>query len=173
MGKGQPVNSSDFTGSVDLPAQELMSFLRALQHSFLCKVGMICQPFSDHLTGAQGVLCYDAPTGRPGETEEEEEYQFAVCLLLPSIFTCLQKHAHTTSAALSSLPALPSSFMQMPVCSWETLVVPQIHSTSRGSLIFFVPRINKSLIPSVQTILSSSVVYHHLPPLSLPCVLAR
>lgn len=87
--------------------------------------GVICQLFSDHLRGAQGVLPY-APIGRPGETKEEE-YQFLACLLLSGIFTCLPgtRSDHLRSSVQFADPS--RLLQQMSVCFWETLIMPQMH----------------------------------------------
>lgn len=74
-------------------AQGLMSFLGALQPLLPPQGGIFCRPSSDHLIGAQGVMCYVRP-GKPGKRERKKSLKFA-CRFQTCPPAC-QKQAHTT-----------------------------------------------------------------------------
>lgn len=91
---------------------------------------MICRPFSDHLMEAQGMM-HQAHVGRAGETEEEEEWQFAAPCAFKHIHLPARNELTVPSAALFCVClTLCGAFMRMALCFWETLNTPQTQGAS-------------------------------------------
>lgn len=80
--------------------------------------------------GAQG-MTHQAHVGRAGETEEEEECQFAAPYAFKHIHLPARNELTVPSTALFCVRlTLCRAFIQMALCFWETLNTPQTQDAS-------------------------------------------
>lgn len=114
-----------------------MSFLRALQPLLPLQGALFCRSCSDHMTGVPGVMRYML-MGKPGERQGEEEYQFEVYLLLSSVSTWLpETSSYHLGGSVQCADPLRDPFFHMPLCFWETFIIPPVAGIFRGKHIIF------------------------------------
>lgn len=104
--------------------------------AFPARGAVFCRTFSGHVVGAPGVRrC--VLIGKPGERRERKSTSLKFACCFQAYPPACQKQAPSISAALFSVLTLRGPFIHLPLCFWETLIIPPVAGIFRGKHIFF------------------------------------